>query len=69
MNYNWQQDDWPQFRYDLKEVEANLAAFTEKAGVVTPHFYSHPTSHCVPSLNIGFGDFLRKMACLITTDI
>jgi len=35
MEYNWQQNDWPQFSYDLREVEPDLAAFTEKAGVVS----------------------------------
>ncbi|WP_309396638.1 Fic family protein [Cerasicoccus maritimus] len=35
MNYNWQQDDWPNFRYDLAEVEADLLAFADKAGQVT----------------------------------
>ena len=32
MKYNWQQHDWPHFRYDLKVVEDELFAFAEKAG-------------------------------------
>ncbi len=32
MPYNWQQEGWPQFRYDLSGVEDVLFAFTERAG-------------------------------------
>lgn len=32
MTYNWQQPDWPEFRYDLKAVEDALFAFAQKAG-------------------------------------
>lgn len=34
MKYNWQQADWPIFRYDLSKVEGELLAFAEKAGEV-----------------------------------
>jgi Fic family protein len=32
MKYNWQQSDWPCFRYDLGAVDADLFAFSEKTG-------------------------------------
>lgn len=32
MIYNWQQKDWPDFRYDLSGVEKVLFSFAEKAG-------------------------------------
>src|SRR5688572_10548200 len=28
--YNWQQKDWPQFRFSLKNVEDTLLLFSEK---------------------------------------
>lgn len=34
MPYNWQQKDWPHFRYDLAEVEAWLLAFADHAGQI-----------------------------------
>lgn len=34
MIYNWQQSDWPQFKYDLTEIEDTLLSFAEKAGRV-----------------------------------
>jgi Fic family protein len=33
--YNWQQEDWPQFKYSLQNVEDDLFAFAEKTGKVT----------------------------------
>ena len=35
MIYNWQQEDWPQFRYDLSGVDDTLLAFAETAGRAT----------------------------------
>jgi Fic family protein len=35
MIYNWQQTDWPNFRYELGETEADLLAFADKAGQVS----------------------------------
>ncbi len=35
MRYNWQQEDWPDFRFDLKEVEPALLRFGERAGRLT----------------------------------
>ncbi len=35
MYYNWQQKDWPEFKYDLTNVEDVLFAFAEKAGQVS----------------------------------
>lgn len=32
MKYNWQQPDWPKFRYDLAAVEDDLLQFLEKTG-------------------------------------
>jgi len=32
MSYNWQQNDWPQFRYDLGEVQDVLVAIAAKMG-------------------------------------
>jgi len=30
MRYNWQQNDWPEFRYDLSGVEEGLLTFAER---------------------------------------
>jgi len=30
MKYNWQQKDWPDFKYDLRKVEDELFSFAEK---------------------------------------
>lgn len=32
MTYNWQKNDWPEFRYDLSGVEDALLAFAERTG-------------------------------------
>ncbi|MEN7974109.1 MAG: Fic family protein [Verrucomicrobiota bacterium] len=32
MKYNWQQSDWPCFRYDLETIDADLFTFSEKTG-------------------------------------
>lgn len=32
MTYNWQQKDWPEFRYDLTEIEDLLLDLAEKVG-------------------------------------
>ncbi|WP_373059444.1 DUF4172 domain-containing protein [Zunongwangia sp. H14] len=32
MKYNWQQKDWPNFKYSTVEVEKDLYAFSERAG-------------------------------------
>lgn len=32
MRYNWQEKDWPEFRYDLSVVEDALLAFAERTG-------------------------------------
>jgi Fic family protein len=34
MSYNWQQSDWPHFKYDLKDIEDVLFSFAERAGRV-----------------------------------
>ena len=32
MIYNWQQKDWPEFRYDLSGIDDALLAFSERTG-------------------------------------
>lgn len=34
MTYNWQQSDWPHFKYDLRTIEDVLFAFAERVGRV-----------------------------------
>ncbi|HEX4045523.1 MAG TPA: Fic family protein [Gammaproteobacteria bacterium] len=35
IKYNWQQADWPHFRYDLSKVYETLFAIAEKIGLIT----------------------------------
>jgi len=35
MTFNWQQEDWPQFSYDLTRLEEKLYLFSEKIGAVS----------------------------------
>lgn len=35
MIYNWQKNDWPEFRYDLREVEDTLFYFAEQTGHIS----------------------------------
>ncbi|QPJ61200.1 MAG: Fic family protein [Candidatus Nitronauta litoralis] len=35
MTYNWQQSDWPHFKYNLKEIEDILFAYAERVGRVS----------------------------------
>jgi len=35
MVFNWQQTDWPNFRYDATAVEGDLLRFADQAGQVT----------------------------------
>jgi Fic family protein len=44
MIYNWQQPDWPEFRYDAHEVEEMLFAFAELTGHVTGILKALPES-------------------------
>ncbi|MEO6038803.1 MAG: DUF4172 domain-containing protein, partial [Saprospiraceae bacterium] len=30
MRYNWQQNDWPEFRFDLEEIESQLLGYLQK---------------------------------------
>lgn len=32
MTYNWQQSDWPDFKYDMTKIEDTLLSFAEKVG-------------------------------------
>ena len=34
MQYNWQQPEWPEFKYDLSKVFNLLISFSEEAGHV-----------------------------------
>ncbi len=34
MTYNWQQPDWPHFRYDLSTIHGTLFAIAEKTGLI-----------------------------------
>ncbi len=42
MTYNWQQADWPEFKYNLKSVEDVLFSFAERAGRVSGLFEGLP---------------------------
>ena len=35
MAYNWQQEDWPHFRYELADLMGKLFAFAEETGHIT----------------------------------
>jgi Fic family protein len=35
MHYNWQQEGWTKFTYDLREIEDQLFAFAEETGLMT----------------------------------
>ncbi|TAK78665.1 MAG: Fic family protein [Gammaproteobacteria bacterium] len=35
MKYNWQQPDWPHFRYDLSTIHETLFAIAEKTGLIS----------------------------------
>ncbi len=35
MMYNWQQPDWPDFRFDLQEIDDSLFAFAEETGRIS----------------------------------
>ncbi|GJL62143.1 MAG: cell division protein Fic [Nitrospirales bacterium] len=35
MAYNWEQEDWPDFQYDLTDIEDILLAFAEKTGLTS----------------------------------
>ncbi len=35
MTYNWQQENWPDFSYDLAKIEEKLYLFSEKIGAVS----------------------------------
>lgn len=42
MIYNWQHKEWPDFSYDLAEIEARLYTFSEKTGIVSGMLTSLP---------------------------
>ena len=35
MHYNWQQEDWPRFKYSLKDMEEQLFVFVESQGRIS----------------------------------
>jgi Fic family protein len=44
MKYNWQLPDWPNFRYELAELEGLLIDFMDRAGVVSGTVQALPES-------------------------
>ncbi len=48
--YNWQQSDWPDFRYNLSGVESLLLSFAEKSGHVSGILKSFPENLKVETL-------------------
>jgi Fic family protein len=41
--YNWQQDDWPHFTYDLSGLDGKLFLFAEKVGRLSGRLESMTT--------------------------
>jgi len=35
MRYNWQQDDWPNFRYDRSGLESQLRAYADRCNRIS----------------------------------
>lgn len=35
MKYNWQQADWPEFKYDIARVEDILFSFADRVGLIS----------------------------------
>tara|TARA_R110002072_G_scaffold236366_2_gene393967 strand:+ start:528 stop:1628 length:1101 start_codon:yes stop_codon:yes gene_type:complete len=35
MKYNWQQKNWPEFRYELSEIEDDLLTYAERSGQIS----------------------------------
>ena len=44
MKYNWQRDDWPNFQFDLDEMQDILFRFAEKTGRVDGQLSALPES-------------------------
>ncbi len=44
MKYNWQQPDWPDFKYDISDIQDVLFAFAQKTGHVSGILKSLPDS-------------------------
>ncbi|HAV13251.1 MAG TPA: DUF4172 domain-containing protein [Opitutae bacterium] len=44
MKYNWQLPDWPDFRYELAELEGALLDFVDRAGLVSGTVQALPES-------------------------
>ncbi len=44
MKYNWQLPDWPNFRYELAELEGSLLDFVDRAGLVSGTAQALPES-------------------------
>ncbi|MCG2462956.1 DUF4172 domain-containing protein, partial [Flavobacteriaceae bacterium F89] len=42
MRYNWQQNDWPHFRYDTTGIEDLLFQFAERTGRISGFFQGLP---------------------------
>lgn len=50
MKYNWQQEDWTNFSYDLKAIEDNLYAFAKKTGRIQGIIKALPSKHHTQTL-------------------
>ncbi len=44
MKYNWQRTDWPEFKYDVTQIQDILVTFAEKTGHVSGILKSLPDS-------------------------
>jgi len=44
MKYNWQLTDWPEFKYDVAQIQDILFTFAEKSGHVSGVLKSLPDS-------------------------
>lgn len=42
MRYNWQQKDWPEFHYDLSDIEEDVARFQQQTDRTGKAFHSLP---------------------------
>lgn len=60
MNYNWQQNDWTQFSYDVEELEDKLYAFAQKTGLVQGITKGlSKTSHTQTTINILVSEAIK----------
>jgi Fic family protein len=61
MNYNWQQKDWTQFSYNIKELEDKLYLFEKKTGQVQGITKGlSKTSHTQTTINILVSEAIKS---------